>query len=221
MFKEWSNTLSSYFKKADEVLGKNINGIQFPLRSRITFQLLFWGVSIVVVCFIPKGFSDGFIDYIKDICAIFVGFFVTVLCFVFDKLDTEPLLTPDQEDTIPVEQRADSLKILKRKQEHNYTVRFFYTVGLIILFSLAVILLLIPNVFWAGWLNMNVQDYEFIPATDALNWESVKLFIHLTICVIYRVLVVWMTIKVLYYTTYSVSSLMQVLINKKKLESWS
>lgn len=221
MFKEWSKTLYCYFEKANGVLGRNVNGVQFPRWNRIIFHLFFWVLSIVIVWFIPKGFNEGFIDYIKDIFAIFVGFFVTVLCFVFDKLDTEPLLTPEQEDNMPAEQRADSRKILRIKQEHNYTVRFFYTIGLIILFSAMVILLLIPNIFWAGWLNINVQEYEFIRTWNCLNWENIRLFVHLTTCVIYRIVVVLMTIKVFYYTTYSVSSLLQVLINKKKLETWS
>lgn len=221
MLKEWSRTLVRYFKKANSVLGKNINGEPFPRWSRIIFQLFFWGLSIVVVWFIPKGFSEGFIDYIKDIFAIFVGFFVTVLCFVFDKLDTESLLTPEQEDNIPADQRADSRKILKIKQEHNYMVRFFYTIGLIILFSATVILLLIPNIFWDGWLNIDVMKYEFIHIRSNLNWECIRLFMHIAICIIYRFVVVLMTIKVFYYTTYSVSSLLQVLINKKKLETWS
>ena len=68
---------------------------------------------------------------------------------------------------------------------------------------------------------MDVQDYGFIHTWSDLNWESIRLFIHLAICVIYRVVVVLMTIKVFYYTTYSVSSLLQVLINKKNLETWS
>ena len=221
MLKEWMITLRRYFQRANSVLAKDINGKSFPKGNLIVYKLAFWGIGCVIVAFLPQGLSDGFIDYIKDIFAIFVGFFVTVLCFVFDKLDIKPLPTPEQEKKVPAEQRLDSLKMLKIKQEHNYTVRFFYTIGLIILFSATVILLLIPNIFWDGWLNMDVQDYGFIHTWSDLNWESIRLFIHLAICVIYRVVVVLMTIKVFYYTTYSVSSLLQVLINKKNLETWS
>lgn len=221
MFKEWIRTLYRYFKKSHSVLGKNINGKPFPKWRRIVFLLSFWVLSGVIVWFIPQGFSEGFIDYIKDIFAIFVGFFVTVLCFVFDKLDTEQLLSPEQENNVSAEKRADSKKILKLKQEHNYTVRFFYTIGLVILFSATVILLLIPNIFWAGWLNMDMGKYCFVQSWKELNWDSILMFFHLSLCVIYRVLVVLLTIKVFYYTTYSVSSLLQVLINKKKIETWN
>lgn len=220
MFKEWIKTLYSYFKKSSSVLGKNINGVEFSRGGRIAFLLSFWVLSGLIVWRIPQGFSDTFIDYIKDIFAIFVGFFVTVLCFVFDKLDTEQLLAPEQEDSVPAEERLDSLDILRIKQEHNYTVRFFYTIGLIILFSAAVILFLIPNIFWSGWLNVNIQNYVLVNSWSEINWSSISLFLYLGFCIIYRVLVVLMTIKVFYYTIYSVSSLLQVLINKKKLETW-
>ena len=221
MFKEWIKTLSHYFKKANSVLGKNINGVPFPRWSRMTFLLSFWVLSGIVVWALPKGFSAEFIDYIKDIFAIFVGFFVTVLCFVFDKLDTERILSADEEDDVPAEERGDSLKNMKIKQEHNYTVRFFYTIGLVILFSATVILLLIPNIFWAGWLNLDTEGYEFIKSWSAINWSNISLFMHLSVCIIYRLVVVLQTIKVFYYTAYCVSSLLQVLINKKKLETWN
>lgn len=221
MFKEWMKTLSRYFKKANSVLGKNINGVAFPRWNRLVFLLSFWVLSAVVVWLIPKGFSEDFIDYIKDIFAIFVGFFVTVLCFVFDKLDTERILSAEEEDNVYAEERGVSLKNLKIKQEHNYTVRFFYTIGLVILFSAAVILLLIPNIFWAGWLNMDIQGYELVKTCSEITWSNIGLFLHLSVCIIYRLIVVFLTIKVFYYTAYCVSSLLQVLINKKKLETWN
>lgn len=221
MLKEWMITLRRYFQRANSVLAKDINGKSFPKGNLIVYKLAFWGIACVIVAFLPQGLSDVFIDYIKDIFAIFVGFFVTVLCFVFDKLDTERILTPAEEDNVPAEQRRDSRKNVKIKQEHNYTVRFFYTIGLIILLSTLVILLLIPNIFWKGWFNLDVRDYEFVESISGLSWSNIKLFSHLMLCVLYRIVVIVLTIKVFYFTTYSVSSLLQVLINKKKFEIWN
>jgi len=220
MFKEWIKTLRRYFQRANNVLAKDINGKPFSKGNQLIFRLSFWVIACVVVRFLPKGLSEEFIDYIKDIFAIFVGFFVTVLCFVFDKLDTKRVLSEEERDALPVEQRGDAMSDVKLKQEHNYTVRFFYTIGLIILFSTVVIILLIPNIFWEGWFNLDLEKYEFVKSLDAISWGSIKLFIHLSLCVVYRIVVIMLTIKVFYYTTYSVSSLLQVLINKKKLETW-
>lgn len=221
MFKEWIKTLIRYFQRANNVLAKDINGKPFSKGNQLIFRLSFWVIACVVVWFLPKGLSKEFIDYIKDIFAIFVGFFVTVLCFVFDKLDTKRVLSEEERNALPVDQRGDAMSDVKLKQEHNYTVRFFYTIGLIIMFSTVVILLLIPNIFWDGWFNLDLKGYEFVKSLDAISLDSIKLFIHLSLCVAYRIVVIMLTIKVFYYTSYSVSSLLQVLINKKKLETWS
>lgn len=221
MFKEWIKTLRRYFQRANNVLAKDINGKPFSKGNQLIFRLSFWVIACVVVWFLPKGLSKEFIDYIKDIFAIFVGFFVTVLCFVFDKLDTKRVLSEEERNALPVDQRGDAMSDVKLKQEHNYTVRFFYTIGLIILFSTVVILLLIPNILWDGWFNLDLKRYEFVKSLYTISLDSIKLFIHLSLCVVYRIVVIMLTIKVFYYTTYSVSSLLQVLINKKKLETWS
>lgn len=221
MFKEWIKTLRRYFQRANNVLAKDINGKPFSKGNQLIFRLSFWVIACVVVWFLPKGLSKEFIDYIKDIFAIFVGFFVTVLCFVFDKLDTKRVLSEEERNALHVDQRGDAMSDVKLKQEHNYTVRFFYTIGLIIMFSTVVILLLIPNIFWYGWFNLDLKGYEFVKSLNAISLDSIKLFIHLSLCVVYRIVVIMLTIKVFYYTSYSVSSLLQVLINKKKLETWS
>lgn len=221
MFKEWINTLIRYFQRANSVLAKDINGKPFSNSSRWLYRLSFWVIACAIVWFLPKGLSENFIDYIKDIFAIFVGFFVTVLCFVFDKLDTEHVLAEEENDNLPAEERRNAIQNIKIKQEHNYTVRFFYTIGLIVLFSTIVIMLLIPNIIWAGWFNHDVSEYTIVNPFISISWDNISLFIHLAICVVYRVVVVMLTIRVFYYTTYSVSSLLQVLINKKKLETWS
>lgn len=221
MFKEWIKTIKHYFSKANSVLSKDINGKEFPKANRICFKLAFVVLACVIVWQLPKGLSDSFIDYIKDIFAIFVGFFVTVLCFVFDKLDTDSVLNQEDKDKLPAEQRGDAKTELKKKQEHNYTVRFFYTTGLIILYSAAVIFILIPNIFWGEWFNVDVRDYVLISAFGDLSMKSIGLFFLLMLRFLYRIAVILLTIKVFYYTAYCVSSLLQVLINKKKLETWN
>ena len=221
MFREWIKTLHSYFSNAKDVLRKDINGHTFPKSSQIFFKSIFILASCIIVCFIPKGLSYNFIDYIKDIFAIFVGFFVTVLCFVFDKFDTEHVYSQEEKDKLPAEERGNANQDVKIKQEHNYTVRFFYTIGLIILYSATVIFLLIPNIFWSEWFDINVLEYEFVNPVTQFSWDSILTFLHLTLCILYRLLVVLLTIKVFYYTVFCVSSLLKVLLSKKKLESWS
>ena len=85
MLKEWIDSIIKYFIKAWNAISIDINGEKFSRRNRVIYHVLFLLLTIILVTSIPKGFSPIFCDYIKDIFAIFVGFFVTVLTFVFDK----------------------------------------------------------------------------------------------------------------------------------------
>ncbi len=221
MLREWIKALWRFFVKANNVMAKNINGKSFSRKNQICTIILFWGITGIVVWKLPKGISSEFIDYIKDIFAIFVGFFVTVLCFVFDKLDTSPVVSDEDENKMEAKDRGNSKRNTKILQEHNYTVRFFYTIGLIILYSATVIFLLIPNIFWNDWFGINIRDYCFVNSISLVTYANIRLFLHLAICIIYRLIVVYLTIMVFYYTCYSVSSLLQVLISKKNLKTWS
>ena len=221
MLKEWIKTIWHFLASAIRVMATDVNGQPFSLASRCVYHVSFVGLTIVIVLCLPNGISHGFIDYIKDIFAIFVGFFVTVLAFVYDKLDITKIPTQEEMDELPADMRWDSKKVMQVKREHNYTIRFFYTVGMVILSSTLAICLLIPNIFWPNFLDVNMREYCFLSSYKDVSWESITLFLHLALCCIYRLVVVFLTIKVLYYTFYSVSSLLQVLISKKKLETWN
>lgn len=220
MLKEWIKTTWHFLVSAIRVMARDVNGQPFSLASCCVYHVFFVGLTFVIVLCIPNGISHEFIDYIKDIFAIFVGFFVTALAFVFDKLDITKIPTQEEMDELPADKRWNSKEVMRVKREHNYTIRFFYTVGLVILFSTLAICLLIPNIFWPNFLDMKMGEYCFLSSIKDVSWESLALFFHLSLCCIYRFVVVFLTIKVLYYTFYSVSSLLQVLISKKKLETW-
>lgn len=202
-------------------MATDINGRPFSKVNRCVYHAFFVLLALSIVFCLPDGISHDFIDYIKDIFAIFVGFFVTVLAFVYDKLDITKIPTQEEMDELPADERWDSKKVLLVKREHNYTIRFFYTVGMIILSSTLAICLLIPNIFWPSFLNQKMGEFYFLGSIGEVSLESIGLFFHLSLCCIYRFLIIFLTIKVLYYTFYSVSSLLQVLISKKKLETWN
>ena len=87
MLKEWIKTTWHFLVSAIRVMARDVNGQPFSLASCCVYHVFFVGLTFVIVLCIPNGISHEFIDYIKDIFAIFVGFFVTALAFVFDKLD--------------------------------------------------------------------------------------------------------------------------------------
>ncbi len=221
MLIEWIKTTWHFLARASEVMAMDVNGKPFTIKSRCVYHSSFVLLALAVILRLPNGISPDFIDYIKDIFAIFVGFFVTVLAFVYDKLDVTNIPTQKEMDELPANQRWDSKMVLRVKREHNYTIRFFYTVGMVILSSTLTICLLIPNIFWPSFFNQNTGDFYLVDSINDVSWESLTLFLHLSLCYIYRFSIVFLTIKVLYFTFYSVSSLLQVLISKKRLETWN
>lgn len=221
MLKEWIKSLSLYINKSREVRAKDVNGQPYSKRSRVRSKYLFICFCVFICFCIPNGVIDDFTDYIKDIFAIFVGFFVTVLTFVFDKLDMERFPTPEEMDKLPVDKRWSSTKILKVKQEHNYTIRFFYTIGLIIIYAIFVLILLIPPIFWGGFFDIGLNAYKAIFCFKDIRMENIWIGLHYWFCLGYRTLIACFTIKVFYYTLYSTSSLLQVLISKKKIDTWN
>lgn len=220
MLIEWIKSVILYFEKSNAIMKKDVNGHDFSRTSICVYRLLFVCITTLLVVGLPQGISDSFIDYIKDILAIFVGFFVTVLTFVFDKLDVEKIPSEEEMNSLPVDQRWSSNRIMKTKREHNYTIRFFYSIGLIIIFSTFALALLIPNIFWGTFFNVDIRKYEFIKTWEMLNCSTISIALHLLFCIVYRFVVLFLIVKVFYYTLYTVSSLLQVLISKKKFDSW-
>lgn len=221
MLKEWIKSLSLYINKSREVRSKDVNGQPYSKKSRVKSNFIFISFCILVCFCIPNGVIEDFTDYIKDIFAIFVGFFVTVLTFVFDKLDMERIPSPEEMDKLPVDKRWSSAKILKVKQEHNYTIRFFYTIGLIIIYAIFVLILLIPPIFWGDFFDIDFHEYNVICRFKNIRLENIWIGMHYWFCLIYRTIIACFTIKVFYYTLYSTSSLLQVLISKKKIDTWN
>lgn len=222
MLKEWIKSLTLYINKSREVRSRDINGKPYSnKRNRMVGYAIFIFSCILLCFYSPRGVLDNFTDYIKDIFAIFVGFFVTVLTFVFDKLDMERIPTKEEMDKLPAPERWSSKKTLRVKQEHNYTIRFFYTIGLIIIYAIFVLILLIPPIFWGEFFDLDFHEYKAILNREEIHLENILVGAHYWFCLIYKTVIALCTIKVFYYTLYSTSSLLQVLISKKKIETWN
>lgn len=221
MLKEWIRSLAVYINKSREVRARDINGKPYSKKNRLIIHSVFIFLCVLLCCYSPSGVLNNFTDYIKDIFAIFVGFFVTVLTFVFDKLDMERIPTSEEMDKLPAPQRWTSKKVLKVKQEHNYTIRFFYTIGLIIIYAIFVLILLIPPIFWGNFFDFDFQQYKAILNLREIHLENILIGTHFWFCLMYKTVIAWCTIKVFYYTLYSTSSLLQVLISKKKIDTWN
>ena len=205
MLKEWLKAMMIFLKNGHYVIIRDVNNRKFSMWSIFGFYCLFIVLSLIVAFSLPQGISDNFIDYIKDIFAIFIGFFVTALTLIYDKLNVTKLPKKESIDRMPVNRRPSSEDIVRLKQEHNYVIRFFYSIGFNILFATITLLLLIPNIFWKDFFSLDI------------DCESVLLGGHIILLFVYRLVVILLIANVFFYTVYMITSLLQVLILKKKI----
>lgn len=195
----------------------DVNNKKYSKQSIMAYHIFFLFISFLCVIFLPKGVNESFIDYIKDIFAIFVGFFVTALTFIYDKLNISKIPSQEAIDRMPAKNRPTSEDILRMKQEHNYVIRFFYSIGFNILFATLTLLLLIPIIFWKEFFTLDISKYQFINYLSDINKESILLGGHIVFIFIYRLIIIFLIVKVFFYTVYMITSLLQVLISKKKI----
>ena len=110
MLKEWIDIIQLFFFFCCNVLKKDINGED--IKNIWISYAIFIIITLLFVWGIPNGFSNGFLDYATSILSIFVGFFITVLVFVEDKL--KPTKLPSQEEENAKPQKNNILNLFKR-----------------------------------------------------------------------------------------------------------
>lgn len=206
-----------FVRKGYHAVTMDVNNKKYSKQSILAYHIFFFFISFLCVIFLPKGVNESFIDYIKDIFAIFVGFFVTALTLIYDKLNISKIPSREVIDRMPAKKRPTSEDILRMKQEHNYAIRFFYSIGFNILFATLTLLLLIPIIFWKEFFTLDISKYQFVNYLSDINKESILLGGHIVFLFIYRLFIIFLIVKVFFYTVYMITSLLQVLISKKKI----
>lgn len=217
MLTEWIKAMQIFVRNGYHAMTMDVNNKKFSKTSILGYHAFFLIISFVCVIFLPKGISGDFIDYIKDIFAIFIGFFVTALTLIYDKLNIAKVPTQKVIDRMPADKRPSSEDLVRMKQERNYAIRFFYSIGFNILFASLALFLLILNIFWNEFFSMDIFEYRLIDKIKDLTIASLLLGGHIVLLFIYRLLVILLIVKVFFYTVYMITSLLQVLISKKKI----
>lgn len=216
MLTEWFKAMMIFVRKGYQTITMDVNGKKFSEKSIYGYYMFFFTLSLLCVITLPKGFDVTFVDYIKDIFSIFIGFFVTALTVIYDKLNITKIPSQEEKDNMSADKRPSSKDIIRVKQEHNYVIRFFYSIGFNILYASLTLLLLIPFLFWNSFFSMDLSEYRFVVPSD-LSRETIFVGGHVVFIFIYRLLVIFLIVKVFFYTVYMITSLLQVLISKKKI----
>ena len=217
MLTEWFKAMAIFVRKGYQAITKNVNNEPYSQKSIWLYHIFFVVISLVCVILLPKGIDGEFIDYIKDIFAIFIGFFVTALTMIYDKLDVTKVPSHEEIDRMTADKIQSAKDILRIKQEHNYIVRFFYSIGFNILFATLTLILLIPFIFWKDFYALDIFDSCVIMQLSSLSIKTILLGGHIVYVFLYRLLVIYLIVNVFFYTVYMITSLLQVLISKKKI----
>ena len=175
MLKEWIDIIQLFFAKSRNVLKKDINGED--IKNIWISYTIFIIITLLFVWGIPNGFSNGFLDYATSILSIFVGFFITVLVFVEDKLKPIKLPSQEEENAKPANERLT--------QKHAF--------------------------------SLNISEYTIIDNISQLSLNSILMGFYFWSMIIYRIVVLYLMLKIFFYTSYATSSLVSVIILKRKM----
>lgn len=109
MLIEWIKAMQIFAKKGYRAITMDVNNKKYSKQSILAYHIFFLFISSLCVIFLPKGVNESFIDYIKDIFAIFVGFFVTALTLIYDKLNISKIPSQEAIDRMPAKKRPTSV----------------------------------------------------------------------------------------------------------------
>ena len=111
MLTEWFKAMAIFVRKGYQAITKNVNNEPYSQKSIWLYHIFFVVISLVCVILLPKGIDSEFIDYIKDIFAIFIGFFVTALTMIYDKLDVTKVPSHEEIDRMLADKRPSAKDI--------------------------------------------------------------------------------------------------------------
>jgi len=212
----WIKSIQSFINHWFRLQNHDVNGIPYSCIQRIIFYLIGILLTSVICYFIPKGFDDNFINYTKDVFAIFVGFFITALVFAYDKLPIMKIPSQEEIDKMNAAERPNSKYLLWIKRQNNYTIKFLYSLGFNILSSCFVLFLLTLNVLFPTFFNINTEEYKFISSFSDIEINSIFICLYVILIFLFRWIVIYLIFNVFVYTMYSVTSFIQVLNKKNK-----
>lgn len=202
-------------KREKNILKKNFRSIL------ITF------ISIVIVYNLDYGFNKDFISLVSTILSILIGLFTTSIIFVFDKLyifsdkkreEYEIIIKNNneiKENLISIDNKSQqtSSEKLKEVQTYNYFIQFVYIIGYNIVLCIYVLLLLLLNSLFYEFMKFDIFDYKF--CINNLRIDLIINFFIVGIIVLYRFLVLYWTLNIMYNTLYAISSMVNFITKKK------
>lgn len=203
MSRELSKYLFLLKKKAERFERTDINGIvDESFCAKYLVKVFIGIISLFILLFLKKGFSEDFVSYTSSSLSIIVGLFITAMIFGFDKF-YEPLKNKEI---------ANSREKIWNTQGYNYAMKFAYITGYTIVLSVFSLVLLSISALFKEETSFNVFLLKF--TFKNFGKEEILLFFISTGLTLQRFLVLYWLLRIIYNTLFIVSSMVQYMTTK-------
>lgn len=196
--------LDTFMKRFGDIRSVDINGNKQPITKRIARPVVF----SIVSCFLTFYYNiitSAFIDYIKDIVSIFVGLFLTVLVFAYDRFDFKhPSLSQNEDDT-NADKRSSNIQKLQTIRMYNYAKKFIYAIEFNIITGTFLLGILVLPLDFPSLFNIDFSDYTI--AKDIISINAFKIFVKLLLVFVIKAIALFLVLLIFYYTLYAVTHL--------------
>lgn len=198
--------LINFFKLWWKFYSKDLGGNKKYRLSLIIKAIVFIGLSLM--CFVKNehGMTTDFLEFEKDVCAIFVAFFLTALLFCND-------LLKDREEKQNGGIVISDEKRIKDVIKYNYAGTLKFSLGINIVLSSVVLLCVFLCYSFNSFKDTDFNEFEFV---CELSCQSFSLFCLLTFIAFVRILMYACTLMVLYHTIKATICLTIEIYNRDK-----
>lgn len=194
-------------------------------------NILFFSLSVCIVLIGKVCFSESFYSITSNILAIFIGLFTTSLIFSLDKFyipknnkrkDYDVILRDKKEGAEQKDltmsfldiSELDSQEKLKDIQSYNLTLKFSYMTGFNILLCIIALFLILVSTISNEYFNVSINLSDFTFVFQNLKMDDIKLFVQIVLVTSYRVILLYLLIKILFTTMFIVSKMVDYMTSK-------
>lgn len=198
MLYELIKYLKILFKQSNRLERTDNNGkIYNSFKEKYLVRIILFILSISIIYFLKKGFTNDFVSLISSVLSILVGLFITALIFSFDKF-YEPSKSEDKNSRIKVWET----------QAYNYAKRFAFITSKTIVLSIFTLTALVLSSLFPFQFNINIFEYSFIDNSSEVS-EGIKIFFKIFLNLFQRFFVLYFLLKIAYNTLFIVTSMVQ------------
>lgn len=164
-----------------------------------------FGIVSCIMTYYFDIITCSFIDYIKDIIAIFVGLFLTVLVFAYDRFGLKHPSPSKNEDEKDADKRSSNQKNLQAIRMYNFAKKFIYAIELNIIIGTILLGVLILPLDFPSFFDVDFSDYSF--AENIVSVKACVLFTKLAFVFVVKAVALFLILHIFYYTLYAVTHL--------------